>query len=102
MRISDWSSDVCSSDLAAPLDIGFLAQPLDHPVVQPFHQRVEFASEARHRSAFVLLPGEREGEAENLFALLAAEIVEELDEAGDQVGLGEHDVDREPDATLDD
>src|SRR3546814_1296187 len=33
MRISDWSSDVCSSDLADPLDVGadgleFLLKPL--------------------------------------------------------------------------
>src|SRR3546814_16638889 len=37
MRISDWSSDVCSSDLAAPV-----AEPRDH-VVDRFHESVPVA-----------------------------------------------------------
>src|SRR3546814_251114 len=43
MRISDWSSDVCSSDLARGLLLGFLDVPLDtatqlRVVVEPVHQ----------------------------------------------------------------
>ncbi len=43
---------------------------------------------------------QREGHAPDLLALLLAEIVEELDEAGDQVGLGEHGIDRHAHAKL--
>src|SRR6202040_3954804 len=42
----------------------------------------------------------RQRHAPDLLALLAAQIVEILDEAGDQIGLGEEDIDREADAEL--
>ena len=65
-------------------------------------QPVELGAEMRDRTRFVGCPAlvQREGHAPDLLALLLAQIVEELDEAGDQVGLGEDGIDRHPHAKL--
>src|SRR3546814_9959910 len=49
MRISDWSSDVCSSDLAVPVDRGVLVQGVGHvdDHVLTFH---EAQGRPRHRA----------------------------------------------------
>src|SRR3546814_1412067 len=39
MRISDWSSDVCSSDLAQKLDLGFGAQSIRKCVLDQLHAK---------------------------------------------------------------
>src|SRR3546814_3818345 len=43
MRISDWSSDVCSSDLRALEEAGL---PVDPALVVPAHFEIEFAEAA--------------------------------------------------------
>src|SRR3546814_15183398 len=55
MRISDWSSDVCSSDLAG----------VGHQRLPVHLRREEFAEQAPHllrRGARAVLPGHRSGE----------------------------------------
>src|SRR3546814_3769583 len=43
MRISDWSSDVCSSDLAQKLDLGFGAQSIRKCVLDQLHAKPPIA-----------------------------------------------------------
>src|SRR3546814_6228875 len=59
MRISDWSSDVCSSDLAAPVAVGHVtAGAVDQA---PAHQdvKVETKQERQHKTVdHAVKPGE--------------------------------------------
>ena len=68
--------------------------PLHHAVVEPLHQQVEFAAEQRDHAFLVGAVIDRERHTPDLVALFLAQIVEELGEPGDQVGLGEHHIDR--------
>src|SRR3546814_15981568 len=61
MRISDWSSDVCSSDLEARLLAAGAADGVDRRIV-PFQQRV--ANDDRALGA--VLPGQRPGRLRQL------------------------------------
>src|SRR3546814_3350764 len=58
MRISDWSSDVCSSDLAQHLDAALVGQvdDLDAVLAQPLDPAVEVHRLAHHHRADVELP----------------------------------------------
>jgi len=66
---------------------------LDEALAQALLQRRELAAEVGH-DLLTRLGGEREGEAEDLVALLLAHGAEGLVEAGQQVALGDHHVDR--------
>src|SRR3546814_18453243 len=57
MRISDWSSDVCSSDLDAGGEVGHAEEGDGAEVGQGFHQRQRRAGDDRRA-------GERQGDAE--------------------------------------
>src|SRR3546814_7843602 len=78
MRISDWSSDVCSSDLVAPGEFGVIGrrgalrgarEPLEAAaLVTPRDRAIEQHVVGR-------LPVEREARGEGLPALLAGDVI---------------------------
>src|SRR3546814_1669230 len=64
MRISDWSSDVCSSDLLRTLDFGVPIRALDEPHRQaPPGRRTEGISPGDHRRGAALVRLHRHAEA---------------------------------------
>ena len=85
-----------AEDQAAAGDVGLLLQALQHDGVHPRQQLVELGVEGgRGRRGAGLAVVEREGHAPDLLAVGPVVGVEELHEAGDQIGLGQQDVDRE-------
>src|SRR5262249_2102906 len=89
-----------AEDERAPLRIGLLLQPLHHAVVEAPDEELELIGIGGNYAALLARLLGREGHAPDLLALLPAEIVEELDETGDEIRLGEQHVDREADAEL--
>jgi hypothetical protein len=87
-------------DRAAPVDVPLLVDPRDQPAVEALHDRVVLGPEGVDYAARVLRRADRKGQAPDLTALLAAQVVEELDEARDQVALGQHDIDRNLDLEI--
>ena len=85
-------------DQRPALVVGLGLHPLQKLGVQLSEKRRELVVELRHRRGFAAGAVERQGKAPDLLALVLAEVVEILGEAGDQVGLGEGDVDRKPHA----
>src|SRR5262249_30622835 len=78
-----------AEDERAALNVGFLLYPLDEPIVEAADQRIEFARIGSDHAALLAALGENEGHAPDLLTGLATEIVEELDEASDQIEFGE-------------
>ena len=87
-----------AGDQGAPVRAALGLQPLEQPLVQPLDQQPELGARTPALAGIGL--GQRESGAPDLAAPLAVEIVEELGEAGDQVGLGEQRVDRHADPEL--
>src|SRR6185312_9940013 len=88
-------------DQRALVEIGLLLDARQLAVVDALHQRVETGAEADHgRRLAVAAAIQGQRHAPDLLALLAAQIVEILDESRDQIGLGEEDIDRKADAEL--
>ena len=86
-------------DRGAAPRVALLFEPREQPRVQPRHQRVELRRERLGASPLTRLLV-RERHAPDLRAALLRQIVEVLGEAGDQVALGHHHVDRQLDAQL--
>ncbi len=72
-----------------------LLHPLQNTVVQPSQQRVELGAESGDGALLVAPVVELKGHAPDLLALLAAQVLEKLGKAGEQVRLGEQHVDRD-------
>ncbi len=80
-------------------DVAILIEPREDALVQPEHERIEFRGEGLRRlAARGLLVRERD--TPDLRAAVLLEVVEVLGEAGDQIALGHHHVDRELDLQL--
>src|SRR3546814_9373301 len=89
MRISDWSSDVCSSDLSGRDDLVVLATALD--VEQPL-DRPSAAADVAHRRDPVGEPQLQHIFGGNVLAVLQAVQVDVgVDETGEDVMAGEVD-----------
>ncbi len=79
-------------DATATQGIALLVDAHDHLAVQASQKVLERLAQDRHIGAVLLLA---EAGAQNLVALLAAQLVEELVEAEQLVGLAQHQVDRQ-------
>ena len=73
-------------------------QPVEQALVQPLDQQLELGPEQSGSAGVGLV--QRKGDAPDLAAPFAIQVVEEFGEAGDQVGLGEHRIDRHSHAEL--
>ena len=78
---------------AANLDIRLLLQPLDQHGVDPLLQQREFFHETFGQVLALVAFVEIEGRAPDLLAVGFGKSVEEFDEAGQKIGLGQDDVD---------
>ena len=83
-------------DEGTPIGVAFRLQAVEQSRVQSLHQAAQCAGAGADR--VIVIGGQFERGAPNLRALLAIEVVEELGEARDQVGLGEQRIDRHANA----
>ncbi len=81
---------------AAARQLALLFEARDDPAGQAFQQQIELRREGFQQRVRVLRELQREGGSPHLLALFGGHAAEEIGEAGDEVALGEDDVDRRP------
>ncbi len=84
----------------APLDVALALHALQQARLQLPFQRLELGREGVQRRHHLLRFHQRETHAPHLAPFVLAHFAEEFGEAGQQVALGDHDVDREAHAQL--
>src|SRR6185312_5546479 len=83
-------------DECTPIGIALVVQAVKHALVQSGNERAEMLSECRCGATFVRCGWECG--SPHLGAPVAIQVIEEFRKASNQIGLGEHRVDRNADA----
>ncbi len=84
----------------AALAVAFVLQARDQRFVERLFERDQFVGQARQAGRHVGVSIQRQGGAPHLRAFILVEVGKELGEAGQQVALGDHHIDRKADAEL--